>query len=164
MNYRLVYDVSARPPELWASGLGLLFVVIGAVLWRYRHRTTRYEALAPWMRTAFAGGFLGFAVLWTTVASVSLVSEYLTARRALRDETALVVEGTVDEFHPMPAAGHDTERFVVKGVRFEYSDFVVSSGFNNTSSHGGPIRAGLPVRIHYLAEARPLILKLEIAE
>ncbi len=164
MNYRVAYDVTQElPPLVFAMG-GLFFVAIGAVLWRYRHRSERYAALAPWMRTAFAGGLLGFAVLWTTVVSVSIVSEYLSASHALRDGTALVVEGTVDDFHPMPAAGHDTERFVVKGVRFEYSDFIVTSGFNNTSSHGGPIRAGLPVRIHYLGENRPIILKLEIAQ
>lgn len=38
---------------------------------------------------------------------------------------------------------------------------VVTSAFNNTSSHGGPIREGLPVRVTY---SRNAILKLEILE
>jgi hypothetical protein len=32
---------------------------------------------------------------------------------------------------------------------FCYSDYVVTAGFNNSTSHGGPIMAGLPVRIAY---------------
>lgn len=161
MNYRLAYDVTQQTPALGFPLMGLLFVGIGLVLWRFRHRLSPDT---PWRRTAFPAAFLGFALVWTAVASVSVLSGHLDAQRALRDGTALVVEGTVDDFHPMPAAGHDTERFTVKGVRFEYSDFMVTAGFNNTSSHGGPMRGGLPVRIHYVGGARPLIVKLEIAE
>ena len=160
MNYRLVYDVTTRPPELWFAGMGLLFVGIGVLLWRFRHRLTGSSV----RRTVFPALFLGFAVMWTTVASVSVIGGHVSATRALRDGTAQVVEGTVEDFHPMPASGHDTERFTVKGVRFEYSDFIVTAGFNNTSSHGGPMRPGLPVRIHYVGDKRPVILKLEVAE
>jgi len=52
------------------------------------------------------------------------------------------------------------ERFCVSGVCFAYSDFVITSGFNNTSSHGGPIREGLPVRVTYVGD---MIVKLEVA-
>jgi hypothetical protein len=40
-----------------------------------------------------------------------------------------------------------------------YSDYVVTAGFNNTASHGGPIRQDLPVRISYVGNS---IVKLEI--
>src|SRR5262249_10246926 len=61
-----------------------------------------------------------------------------------------IVEGTVEQFHPMPYHGHSLESFTVNGVRFEYSDFDDSKpGFNHTKSHGGPIHAGMRVRIHY---------------
>ena len=69
------------------------------------------------------------------------------------------MEGEVADFVPMPAAGHAMEHFCVQRVCFSYSDFVLNGGFNNTSSHGGPIRAGLPVRIAYLDG---VIVKLEI--
>jgi len=52
------------------------------------------------------------------------------------------------------------ERFVVNGHHYEYSDYVVSAGFNNTQSHGGPIREGITVRI---ADVRGKIARLEIA-
>ena len=53
------------------------------------------------------------------------------------------------------------EHFDVHGVEFNYSDYIVSAGFNNTASHGGPIRPGLPVRICYRDGE---ILRLEIAQ
>ncbi len=39
-----------------------------------------------------------------------------------------VVEGLVENFDPMPSSGHKMESFSVNGVRFEYSDFVVTPG------------------------------------
>lgn len=74
-----------------------------------------------------------------------------------------VVEGLVENFHPMPAAGHDTERFTVAGEGIAYSDYEITGGFNNTASHGGPLRAGLPVRITFVQDSsRNVIFKLEV--
>jgi hypothetical protein len=53
------------------------------------------------------------------------------------------------------------ESFCVSGVCFRYSDYVVTAGFNQTSSHGGPIRDGLPVRVTYIGNT---IVKLEVVE
>lgn len=65
----------------------------------------------------------------------------------------------------MPYNGHDTERFRVGSVSFAYSDYIVESGFNRTSSHGGPIREGLAVRIHYSGQpSHATILRLEVRE
>ena len=61
-----------------------------------------------------------------------------------------LVEGTVADFHPMPYEGHNEECFTVEDQRFCYSDYVVTPGFHNTASHGGPIPAGIHVRIAYL--------------
>jgi hypothetical protein len=74
-----------------------------------------------------------------------------------------VVEGLVENFHPMAQAGHDMERFTVQGENFAYSDYVITGGFNNASSHGGPMKSGLPVRITYVdGNAGRVIVKLEI--
>lgn len=73
-----------------------------------------------------------------------------------------VVEGEVRDFKPMPPEGHARESFTVSGVRFDYSDFDLSTGsFNNAASHGGPIHAGLYVRISH---HHGRILKIEIRE
>ena len=60
----------------------------------------------------------------------------------------------------MPVSGHAMEHFCVRQACFEYSDFVITAGFNNTASYGGPIRDGLPVRVTYVGNA---IAKLEVA-
>jgi hypothetical protein len=65
----------------------------------------------------------------------------------------------VTGFMPMPVTGHAMEHFCVSGACFSYSDYVVTAGFNRTSSRGGPIREGLPVRVTYLGNT---ILKLEV--
>jgi hypothetical protein len=69
------------------------------------------------------------------------------------------VEGVVTDFRPMPYQGHQDECFSVQDQHFCYSDYEIGPGFHNAASHGGPIRAGLPVRIAY-RDGR--ILRLEI--
>ena len=168
-DYRIVYDITKEAPAVWFPAVGLIFVAIGAILWRYRDRLPAgwhgpFRSRPAW-RKAFAGFYLGFSLIWTTIASIGVRGSFFGARRAMSDGSARIVEGVVENFHPMPYAGHDTERFTVGGVRFAYSDYIVGPGFNNTSSHGGPIREGLSVRIHYNGGPNnATILKLEIKE
>jgi hypothetical protein len=76
-----------------------------------------------------------------------------------------VAAGTVSEFIPMPYGGHAMEHFCIRELCFNYSDYELTGGFNTTSSHGGPVRAGLSVRVTYVESPvllRPVIVKLEI--
>jgi len=70
-----------------------------------------------------------------------------------------VVEGLVSNFRPMPYEGHQEECFSVQSQTFCYSDYAVTGGFNNATSHGGLIREGLPVRVLYIGGA---IVRLEV--
>jgi hypothetical protein len=163
-DYELVYDVTQEWPPVWFPAFGLIFVVLGVLLWRFRDRLGNRRR-SPRARKIFAGLYLGFSILWTVTVAIAVLRESYVARRALRSGTAAVVEGPVQEFHPMPYRGHDTERFRVGNVRFRYSDFSVQSGFNRSSSHGGPIREGLMVRIHYIGQpSQATILRLETRE
>lgn len=73
-----------------------------------------------------------------------------------------VTAGVVRNMKPMPYEGHSQETFIVANVMFRYSDYdILRGGFRNTSSHGGPIREGLNVRI---AHRDGRILKLEICD
>ncbi len=66
-------------------------------------------------------------------------------------------------FIQCPSTGHDDERFTVHGVQFAYSEGVVTPFFKHTRTHGGPIRPGLLVRIHYLGTNEcASIVKLEV--
>ena len=117
---------------------------------------------ARWQRP-FPYIFLGFAVLWTTIASVAVFGGWTSTWLAETRGQLAVVSGPVENFHPMPVEGHDSERFTVSNVHFAYSDYVVTAGFNQSSSHGGPIREGLQVRISYDGpSADATIVKLEI--
>lgn len=65
---------------------------------------------------------------------------------------------------PYRPTAHHVSPACVSGVHFAYSDFVVTAGFNQTSSHGGPIHEGLLLRIAYTGSADDAtIVKLDIA-
>ena len=155
MEYNVIFDVSQSGYRQWPfAALGLIFVAIGTGLVLFRRslpaRTFKF----------FPFAFLGFAVVWTLFALVCTSREYSGLASAIREGRCEVTEGIVSDFHPMPFSGHEMEWFVVDGKRFEYSDYVVSAGFNKTTSHGGPIHKGVQVRVHHRGND---IARLEVA-
>jgi len=162
MHYATVFDASVHPYRNFSFVLpGVTFMLVGAV---FVFRPEWFEAVfrKPLRhRYIFRWFFFLFSVLWTATAMVALLKDARTASQATQPGKCEMIEGRVAHFHPMPAEGHDTEHFDVQGIGFSYSDYEVSAGFNNTASHGGPIRAGLPVRICYRDGE---ILRLEIAQ
>jgi len=162
MEYRTVFDVAGVGYEPWSfPAFGLVFVAVGSALVARRKSLPGWWGKHPSASTWFAVFFLGFAILWTLGAFLSTYSEYSSLSKAKIANDVRVVEGVVTNFKPMPAAGHTMERFCVSEQCFAYSDYVVTGGFNNTSSHGGPIRAGLEVRVSYVGNS---IVKLEVAK
>ena len=109
---------------------------------------------------------LSLAMAWA-IARVTFV-DFLDLRAGLKNGRYHVIEGPVENFVPMPYQGHAVERFTVNGIPFSYSTYEVTNCFNHTSSHGGPVRAGLQVRVSYVGGHPGLgsncILKLEIAK
>jgi hypothetical protein len=92
-----------------------------------------------------------FACIWSAFVFSKTYGEYASLRSDYRKGRFSVVEGKITNFHPMPYEGHQEECFSVLTETFCYSDYVITGGFNNTASHGGPIREGLPVRVSYIA-------------
>jgi polyferredoxin len=166
VTYNVVFDITSAGYRTWSfAAFGLIFVAIGAILvtlavWR-KALPFPWWSKRPTASKVFAFFFFSFAVVWTVSAFLSTYHDYSTLTTALKNGNAHVIEGLVTNFQPMPVTGHAMERFCVSVVCFEYSDYVVTSGFNNTSSHGGPIREGLPIRVTYFGNA---ILKLEVAK
>jgi hypothetical protein len=162
MEYRVVFDVSAAGYKAWNFALvGLVFVLVGIGVVAFRNKLGGWWATHPTASKVFAFFFLGFAVLWTSVSFVETYSDYRTLLNAERTNALQVVEGVVSNFNPMPPTGHTMERFCVAADCFTYSDFVITAGFNNTTSHGGPIRNGLAVRVSHVGNT---IAKLEVAD
>jgi len=162
MEYRVVFDVSTAGYKAWNFALvGLVFSLVGVGVVAFRHKLGGWWVTHPTASKVFAFLFLGFAVLWTSVSFVVTYRDYRTLLTAERANALHVIEGVVSNFDPMPATGHSMERFCVAADCFTYSDFVISAGFNNTTSHGGPIRKGLAVLASHLGNT---IAKLEVAD
>jgi hypothetical protein len=155
VNYVVAFDVRnvdfMTPMYEWTGLIAVLtatvFVVARKIL------DVRGGKIFSWIMVCIA-------VFWLAWNWVSTYNLYTSAISALVDGNASVVEGRVSNFKPMPYGGHQYERFCVESRCFYYSDYASSVGFNNTSSHGGPIKADLPVRVTFVGNA---ILKLEIA-
>jgi len=157
VDYETVYDLLDRGYDGWPSVIqGLLFVAIGVVLYLFRSRM-RW----PVQRVLFGYVWLAFSLFWTVSVAWGTVHRYHWLRQAVLSNRTDVVSGPVREFVPMPYHGHAYERFCVEEECFQYSDFdETGGGFNNTQSHGGPIKAGLPVRVTYVGGT---IVRLEVA-
>jgi hypothetical protein len=152
--YKVVFEISQKGFDWWFPAAGVVIMVIGAsslLIGKPQKSTHRGAVYA----------LIALSTLWTLLVLYSTLHEYLVLHQAYRKGQYSVVEGQVENFHPMPAEGHQDECFSVKYKTFCYSDFVLTAGFNNTASHGGPIRAGLAVRVAYVGDH---ILRLEVSD
>lgn len=170
MPYITVFEITQKPFEWWWPAFGLLFVAIGAFLIRFGPKLDRNKDLKkPRFSLAVDSRLIGwffviFASGWTLLAFGGTYSSYREYAQAYRTGQYSVVEGPVEDFHPMSYEGHQNECFRVKKEKFCYSDYTISPAFNQSASHGGPIRTGLPVRIAYYEDEnfQAYILRLEI--
>jgi hypothetical protein len=161
VGFHTVFDASTTGWRYWwFPAIGLIFVMIGVAM-PLMIRTGAFRSKPLFIKRWLPRLFLGFAIVWTTATFFVTFFDYRSSVSALKENRAEMIEGPVTDFHPMPYSGHVDESFVVNGVKFEYSDYGVTAGFNNTTSHGGPIREGLMVRIWH---HRGRILRLDIKE
>ena len=149
------------------SAFGLIFVVIGIVILFFpnmiRAAGIPYLNAPSGFPTFFRYGFIAFAIIWTSISFFATYPQHLHHKALAQEGRCRVVEGPVEHFVPMPYAGHAQETFSVDGVPFRYSDFIITDGFNNASSHGGPINSDSYVRICY-DPSGGVILRLEIRD
>jgi hypothetical protein len=163
-----VFDVLDAGYKDWLfPSFGLIFVAIGiiGVFWPriMRILDIPYLSAETRLRTLFRFAFLAFAIAWTVGVFGGTYSTQLHHKALLQENRCRIAEGPVEGFVPMPYGGHAFESFYVSGIPFSYSDFVITGGFNKTSSHGGPVNAFSYVRICY-DPATDVILRLEIRD
>ncbi len=170
MNLKLIYDFGDRWPNVGVMLLPLGFVLVGLGIFFYHliavKNTQHSRSLLNRRNYGMFFGIL-FASLTGLIALVLIpanINEYQKTKRIYDSRDYEIVQGTVENYHPMPATGHDRESFTVKGVSFEFSDYDVSDyGYNNAASKGGAIKEGLYVRIAYFNNGnRNVILRLEV--
>jgi hypothetical protein len=160
MRYELVFDIAQIRPSWWEPLSAIAFVLLGIMMIRYRHVLPWGGGVATPFRRAFPYLFCGLAILIAVVGTMGSYFRDRSLREALGSGRAQVAEGRVTDFTPMSDFGNKTESFRVGDHRFAYSDYVETGGFNNTSTHGGPVREGLQVRVTYVGK---VIVRLEIA-
>ena len=156
MSYLVVFDtreVDYLSPSLGATALIVVLTAILLVLAR-KELDRRAGMVFSYLVIGLVG--LGLAVTWS-----STYREYSSAAAALDEGRTAVVQGRVSNFKATTSRGHEWERFCVEDKCFRYWDSGTSAGFNNTSSHGGPIKPGLPVRVTFVGNT---IVKLEVAQ
>jgi hypothetical protein len=154
MPYVTVFEITQKPFQWWFSAVGLIGVAIGIVFvligkkWpsQKQARITGYAVIV-------------FGLLYSLFVFVHTFSQYRICMKAYQTGSYNVVEGYVEHFRPMPYEGHQDECFSVRSETFCYSDYEIQSGFNHSTSHGGPIRQGLPIRVSYYSGR---ILRLEV--
>jgi hypothetical protein len=167
--FHLVYDFADRAPNFSFMFAPLLFVAAGIGVYFYyrkfagRGSVSTIDATKRKQRMLFGIIFASFAGLISIFVISSMLNNYFKTKTIYDNKQYQTVEGMVTNFHPMPESGHDSERFDVNGIQFEFSDFDVSDyGYNNAASHGGVIQEGLKVRIAYFNSGRKnVIIKLE---
>mgnify|MGYP000211515047 CR=1 FL=1 len=158
MEYEVAFEIADMGLGNFTFVLpGLAFIIIGVFM--IKNPSLLGKNRSKEFVKVFAYFFIGFAVLWVSVSGFAIGYKQHSLRSNYLAGNFEVVEGLVENFDPMPYSGHQPERFTVKGVKFSYSDYRLMPGFNNTTSHGGPIKAKLPVRISYIGNT---ILKLEL--
>lgn len=157
----VVFDIARKPPDVMFTMFGAAFLLASAAAARTALRRREYRL--AWSAASAVLVILGS--MWLVVGLAPALRPLLDPQMDDKVSASPVVEGPVTNFRPMLLTGHGYESFDVDGVGFSYSDFHSTPFFNQTASHGGPVREGLYVRIHYVYSEignEPMILRLEV--
>ena len=163
MTYHTVFDAANQP--FWQPAYNTFFIIsaVGALV---VFLPDLMQRLMPHGVQGSAHTLLGWILFVAPllIGGYVIVNNYALYQRTLDNLKGghfQVTEGPVTDFVPMPYEGHRLEGFTLRGHRFTYSDYVLTPGFHNTASHGGPIREGLNVRVTFVNN---VILRLEVAQ
>jgi hypothetical protein len=118
----------------------------------------RSHGREPWAR-GLATFLFSIALLFLLGSAWVTASRYREFSAISNSRACTSVEGFVEDLRPVD----EGERFRLSGIRFSYSDFNLTGGFNDAHSH---VEEGRFVRICYVPSPfsgqSPIILRLEI--
>jgi hypothetical protein len=143
-NYQTIFEIGFRSFPWARVAHPLVFVAVGLLLVRFLKSRQIYLVMGIFIASLASFFFL--------ISLVVFVPQFVALRSAYVSGRSSIVEGTVENFHPAPALGPARESFSVRGVIFSYNALDDTPCFHNAPYHGGPIRDGLDVRIHYNEE------------
>ncbi len=141
VNYQTVFEIGFGSFP-WARVVHpLIFVAVGLLLVRFLKGKQPYVVVGVFMAS--------LASVFLLISLVIFIPNFVKLRSAYVSGKSLIVEGVVENFRPAPSIGPAKESFAVCGVLFSYNVLDDTPCFRNAPLHGGPIRDGLDVRIHY---------------
>lgn len=151
MSFKTVFDLSTERVNYFTDFLSpaYLFFILGIGLIIFyktdRKKTTQTTKsliigiVAVFISSIFILVFLGGQIL-----------EIRKAKHIMQNKKFLIVEGIPENYHPMPKEGHDTEHFDIRGIHFEYSDYIIAyPGYHNAASLGVVITPDNYYRLPY---------------
>lgn len=148
MQTKIIFDAVTKPfmwSHAWAAAGAFAF---GCVIILLKKLGLRRALSQKW------GYFMIVAAL---VAICYDSAHWYTSRRSylhsLTSGKYQVLEGPVENFHPMPDDGGSEESFSIAGHSFSYSDdepAKTTTCFNQTRLHGGPIHPDLKLRVRFV--------------
>jgi hypothetical protein len=165
MDYKTVFEITNKGFDLILL-LPVLFILIGLSISLFNIKYNKSKSPTKKFTIIFGFIFSGFALLMSLAIIPNKLSTWYKTNKIFENKEYQVVEGVIENFHPMPEGGHDIESFTVNGVKFAYSDYELIYGFNNAASHGGPLKEnGQQVRLSYITiKGENRILKIELKQ
>ena len=159
MIWSVIFDVHDNPWKFLFFPFFGLIVLFGAVA-NVKKEVPKGDPGAPKFGTKLINWYIvGFAVLWTSIATLFAWNETFGVIRALDLGAYQRVEGPLTHFYQTAWKGHASELFSVGSIRFHHFDYDARSTFSNKIIDPGCLREGIPVRISYRGDQ---VLKLEI--
>ncbi len=150
MHYEVVFDVAAAGYKgWWFPAIGAVFTGFLALAVHHHVKSNSPHQL----RAVFLALLAMLSALWTVAVFAMTFGDYYGLKRAIADGRGDVVEGVVTDFWQNYQKGR--EKFCVRNTCFQYSDAVVTAGFNTT----GLIRDGLQVCVTHVSGT---IARLEV--
>ena len=138
MGYDLVYDAANNSYTVWDSiRVGVLVITFGIAL----NVSSTFQSMfirgfSEKVSKRVAKFILGFAIIFTLM-SFGSYTDSNRAKSASRNNSCKTIEGPIENYQLYDAA--ESEKFEVKGVNFDYSDYARTGGFNTTTTKRGPI-------------------------
>ena len=160
MRYQLVFDAARGLYAFW--WLPLVPFGFAAFFYLIREHLPNRHVLNHWRTMVIGAAVLGVAIGWMVLGSGYRL------RRALETGRFRLVEGVVTDFVPGSPSGNGAESLTVRNdsqaVHFEYGPMVLTPGYHTLAMRGGVLRAGVQVRIAYVAgPTGPAIARIELA-
>jgi hypothetical protein len=140
-NYQTVFHIGLGSFPWSFMLVPALMIAVGCALIRFQSGK-QIRQVVGWV-------VISVSLLSIFLVSLSLIPEFLEVRHAYLTGDSSIIEGTVENFHPMPSLGPAKESFSVRDVAFSYYVGELTPCFHNDPPRRGPIHAGLNVRIYY---------------